>query len=259
MSCPPDQLEPSGVVCRPSQNACDVAEACTGTSASCPADTGLPDSDGDGVCDAQDDCPNQSDPTQADSDGDGIGDACDPCNNYLPVIATKAKLTIQKLATPPGDDRLKFTGYMVVPVTPLIDPVNNDGVRIQLHDSVGTQILDASIPPGVYDPVARAGWKVNGSGTAFVYRNSGTPTPFVGGIYKVVVKRSTKVQGQVKFSVSGRSGDYSLNSANLPVKGTLILDAPYASTNQCGDALFPGPAPMPSCTYLATAGLLRCK
>src|SRR5204863_7585451 len=36
------------------------------------------DADGDTVCDAIDDCPNDPDPLQRDSDGDGLGDECDP-------------------------------------------------------------------------------------------------------------------------------------------------------------------------------------
>lgn len=36
-----------------------------------------PDSDGDGIFDAEDNCPTVSNPDQTDSDGDGIGDACD--------------------------------------------------------------------------------------------------------------------------------------------------------------------------------------
>ncbi len=39
----------------------------------------LTDSDGDGIPDAFDDCPNAADPSQTDADHDGIGDACDPC------------------------------------------------------------------------------------------------------------------------------------------------------------------------------------
>jgi len=39
-------------------------------------DTGT-DSDGDGIPDSEDNCPNTYNPNQADSDGDGIGDACD--------------------------------------------------------------------------------------------------------------------------------------------------------------------------------------
>jgi hypothetical protein len=37
------------------------------------------DTDGDGVCDANDNCPAVANPDQADSDGDGVGDACDNC------------------------------------------------------------------------------------------------------------------------------------------------------------------------------------
>jgi hypothetical protein len=37
------------------------------------------DSDGDGVADTADNCPNVPNPDQADADGDGIGDACDNC------------------------------------------------------------------------------------------------------------------------------------------------------------------------------------
>ncbi len=37
---------------------------------------GLPDTDGDGIPDAADDCPTVADPEQRDSDHDGVGDAC---------------------------------------------------------------------------------------------------------------------------------------------------------------------------------------
>ncbi len=44
-----------------------------------------PDSDGDGVPDAVDNCPSTYNPDQADADGDGAGDACDNCpNTYNP-------------------------------------------------------------------------------------------------------------------------------------------------------------------------------
>ncbi len=39
----------------------------------------VPDSDGDGTTDADDNCPDDANPTQTDGDGDGVGDACDNC------------------------------------------------------------------------------------------------------------------------------------------------------------------------------------
>ncbi|MFN8545428.1 MAG: thrombospondin type 3 repeat-containing protein [Candidatus Binatia bacterium] len=46
-------------------------------------DPNVDDSDGDGLVDAQDDCPTIANPAQTDSDGDGIGDLCDHC----PLVA----------------------------------------------------------------------------------------------------------------------------------------------------------------------------
>jgi len=48
--------------------------ACTST---LPIGPGERDSDGDGVPDSSDNCPNTFNPDQQDSDGDGIGNACD--------------------------------------------------------------------------------------------------------------------------------------------------------------------------------------
>jgi parallel beta-helix repeat protein len=41
-SCPADRFRPASVVCRAAVDACDVAESCTGSSASCPVDTFVP-------------------------------------------------------------------------------------------------------------------------------------------------------------------------------------------------------------------------
>jgi hypothetical protein len=43
----------------------------------CP--TGVTDTDGDGIADASDNCPNTANADQADSDMDGVGDVCDNC------------------------------------------------------------------------------------------------------------------------------------------------------------------------------------
>ena len=42
--------------------------------------------DGDGVPDAQDNCPRTSNPDQSDTDEDGIGDACDKAMPWVPLL-----------------------------------------------------------------------------------------------------------------------------------------------------------------------------
>ncbi|MCC6764619.1 MAG: metallophosphoesterase [Deltaproteobacteria bacterium] len=254
-SCPADGYLSPAVECRPTADSCDVPEWCTGASTDCPADTGQPDGDDDGVCNMEDLCPEQSDPAQTDTDGDGLGDACDPCTNGSVVRVVKPKLTMQNMAPPLGDERFKFSGTMTVP-SDAIDP-SEDGLRIIITDTGGQTIVDATVPAGPWNDAMMSGWRTNAPKTAFVYKNRGGTILSLAGIDKVVVKRSRKVPGQVKFNVSAVGGSYPLPSG-LPIKGTVILDPPYAASNQCGDAVFPGPA-SPACAYTAPAGTIKCK
>lgn len=60
--------------------ALDACGICAGGSTGITPD---PDSDGDGVLDCDDNCPDHANPDQADADGDGIGDVCDNCPNVF--------------------------------------------------------------------------------------------------------------------------------------------------------------------------------
>ncbi len=259
-SCPTDGFAPASTVCRPAAGACDVAENCTGSGASCPADTGLPDSDGDTVCDALDNCVAIANPSQTNGDGDALGDACDPCNNIVPTGQEKAKLSLSKLLAPPNDDKVSFKGYFTnVPGAPTIDPVAN-GMRFLITDSTGSTPVDVTIPGGVYDVAAKSGWKVNGSGTSWTYKNAGTVVPLINGIQKMQLKAVTSVPGKYKFGVKGKNGSYPINPANLPLVGTIVIDVPYAATGQCGEAQFPAAPPArPSCVSVSGGKTVKCK
>src|SRR5438132_5342524 len=200
------------------------------------------DQDGDGVCDADDDCPLVANPSQADADGDRSGDGGDPCTG---AAITGGGLALGKLGAPAGDDTLAFKGRMTVPVAPAIDPVTT-GVRV-LVDGV----LDATIPGGTFDSATETGWKAKKNG-AFTYHNGRG----ILGIVKVALKPSSKAPGLVQFAVGGKTGSYAVDPAHLPRQATLILDA---AAGQCGDAGFAGPAPAPVCVYKAKHAKVQCK
>ena len=221
-----------------------MPENCTGSSAACPPDSGEPDGDGDGVCDLLDHCPTIPDPTQADADDDGLGDACDPCTNIVPVFALRPKVKITKL-TAPGHSKLKFTGIVTVPTSPPIDPASN-GVRVLLEDATGAPMLDVSIP-------GKVGWKANAAKTAWRYRNRGGWQSLV----SVRITSTRRKPGRLKFQVVGRKGTYPMSPGGVPVKGTIVIDAPFARTGQCGEALFPG-RPAPACILKAAGRTLKC-
>ncbi|MCW5893449.1 MAG: hypothetical protein KIT14_23285 [bacterium] len=180
-----------------------------------------------------------------DVDGDDVCDADALCNGG--AIITKAKATITKLATPPGDDGLKFGGEMVIPTIPAIDPVAN-GVHIVLGDALGT-VADVAIPGGAFDPAAKAGWKANGTGTSFTF----TSKTGVAGVTKVSVKAVPKTPGLLKLKVTGKKGSFPVTPAGLPLVVTFVL----APDGQCGTADFSGPAPI--CAFNGSGTTLKCK
>jgi hypothetical protein len=250
-SCPADAFVPATTVCRASVNACDIAESCTGISAACPGDTGSPDSDGDGFCDAVDNC-DANPGAQVDSDGDGLGDACDPCNDVLNVSSSKSKLVVQKVNTPPGDDKFTYGGQAIMPASPTINPVAN-GARIVLVDKDRAVLLDAILPGGAYDRNTKIGWKVNKKGDAWTYVNRGTSP--IAGVTGLSLKKSSTAPGLLKWTVRGKNASLAVTPAKLPLGGTFVVDSPTAETGQCAETRFG----VGVCRLNPTASTVVCK
>jgi hypothetical protein len=198
-------------------------------------------------------------PGLPDVDADGRRDTCDPCTNLVPTGQERARLTLSRLLPPANDERLKFKGYFTgVPSSPPIDPLAN-GVRFLVVDGRGATRVDVTITGGAYDSSTGAGWQARGGGGSWQYRNSGRVIPRPGGIEKVKLRMLGNPPGRVGFDVKGRNGDYRLDAADLPLVATLVIDAPVATTGQCGEARFPVLAPeKPSCSANQSGSTISC-
>jgi hypothetical protein len=87
-----------------------------------------------------------------------------------------------------------------------------------------------------YNITSKVGWKVNGSGTSWSYKNAGNPVPLVNGIQKMQLKKLWSPPGKFKFGVKGKNGNSPVNGANLPIVGTIVIECrmrPWASGNYC--------------------------
>jgi hypothetical protein len=100
----------------------------------------VPDTDGDGVMDIRDNCPDTANPTQGDQDGDGIGDACDPVQGS----------TFIHFDSQPGD----YIGQGVHRTWTLADgtmiarPLSGGGVEVYFNGGQTDWRLDFAPPAG---------------------------------------------------------------------------------------------------------------
>lgn len=229
-----------------------TSSSSTTSSTSTTTTLGCADGDGDGVCDAIDDCPDVANSDQADGDGDGVGDACDPCTNVGGVrTASKAKITATRLLPPPGDDGLKIAGVVTVPASPPVDPVKN-GLRIVYGDQTQSAIIDEIVPPGAYDASTRLGWIARGGRFTYVNRTGSSD------LYKIVLATIPSQPDQLKVQVKGKNAGYGPSS--LPVHAIVVIDQPVARTGLCGEWRFPATPPArPSCALSGSGSSLRCR
>lgn len=111
------------------------------------------DSDGDGVFDGRDNCPDKANSDQADVDGDGMGDACDPDsdNDGLPDSFEQQYFDCVTCANPEDDpdrDGLTNLDEYKYNTNPTKWDTDGDGYSDKEEIDKGTDPLDPSSHPG---------------------------------------------------------------------------------------------------------------
>jgi hypothetical protein len=127
-----------------------------------------PDTDGDGVDDANDNCPSTPNPDQADSDNNGIGDACDFALNEPPTVDAgpdvqvvlpglallDATIVDDGLPNPPGLCTMTWSQVAGPGTAQFVSPYAED-TRVQLPQP-GTYEFELLVDDGEYQVTDRA-------------------------------------------------------------------------------------------------------
>jgi len=222
-----------------------VAETCDGAATSCPADTGLPDSDGDAVCDAQDRCTNV-----------GAG--------QLFKLSPAPKAILTKINTDPvaGNDKLLLQGAFDLAAGQsfaALDPVTG-GARVVLLNGAGGVELDVALPGGLYAGRGTRGWKTNRAGTKWQYvdgTNDGTLSSAFGGIFQfLMIDRSRRSPRELMVKVQGKGGTYAVTPGDSPLQAVVVLgDQGDAAAGLCGETGFAAA----SCGFNGPGSTLKCQ
>lgn len=267
-TCPTDLFQASSHTCRAATGVCDTAESCSGVDPDCPPDgfvaSGMACTD-DGqpctndACDGSGTCAHEALP---DSDGDSVCDAQDECTNVGGGrdFAGKSKLLLAKVNTDatPGNDKLVLGGSFGLPAAigfGDLDP-RSRGARLVLKSGLGATLLDVALPAGAYDTASRRGWKTNAKQSLWQYVDKSAAPPSGIIAIKLVDRSHGALGGVVQATVTGKNGTYPVDDADAPLEAIVVLgNQSDAIDGKCGENAYQPP----ECRFNGPGNTLKCQ
>ncbi len=170
-----------------------------------------------------------------------------------PAFIDKAQIKVRKNLLPSGDEKLTIKGAftLALPITPALDPVTH-GLNVEVRTAGGTPLVHRRIQGGVSPTRGEPGWKVNGTGTTWKFKDAKLRAP--GGIAKAKIR--DRGDGNIAFGISGKESDFHVEQADLPLRLAITLGAlPEDLAGQCATHAFTGS----ECTISTNGNAVKCK
>lgn len=173
--------------------------------------------------------------TFGDEDEDGVPDAVDPCVSVGGAHDfVKPRVVIGNFDLVPDNDTLLFSGRFAISA-PFgdLDP-SMTGARIVITDHFDGTVLDVALPGGDFAGKGTRGWKANGKGTMWKYRDA-TGAPLEGIASMLLVDQNKQRPNLVKLTLAGKKGNYPLFGIDDFLRVAVVLgDGSASQTGLCG-------------------------
>ncbi len=180
------------------------------------------DSDGDGVADDVDNCPNTANADQTDSDGDGVGDACD--NDPVDSDGDGVADDVDNCPNTANADQADSDGDGVG------DACDSDGGgtgTTSRYEAENAEVLQGG---GSFSKPCGSGQKMWGTGMYIEWKNVPAASNIIVGVYESGSQFTLKVNGQSRgtFVESGGTDCYEINTG-ISTSSTSTIRIEWAS------------------------------
>jgi hypothetical protein len=167
------------------------------------------------------------------------------------AIAADAQVKLAKLGTPTGDEKIGIKGVLQFgPGTPAVLDPATDGVQILVEDlgagnaAIFDLTADTTPVPGGAGCGPDDGWKANGAGTTFTYKNKSGALPpgcapgSANGLSLIKVKDKRAKGGGI--AIKAKAKDANIPAVVGPLRFTVVLGASAAqgTAGECGGIPF---------------------